>query len=188
MFLLYHYNLPLENEVALNLNKLESSSSKNTLCQVLFKISPVALEKNIFTISIMHFRYFVITSPWRRVGGPSIEQTRDLYTQECFVPSLVEIGTVALEEEIFFTISIMNFRYFVIISPYKRAGLFIWINVNSLHPRMLCTKFSWNWPNGSGEEEENVKSLWQQRLRWQQRRRLTTDKLWSEKLTSAQVS
>ena len=24
---------------------------------------------------------------------------------------------------------------------------------------MLCAKFGWNWPSGSGEEDENVKSL-----------------------------
>ena len=41
----------------------------------------------------------------------------------------------------------------------------------------LCAKFGWNWPNGSGKEEENVKSL--------QQRRRTTEKLWSEKLTWA---
>ena len=29
---------------------------------------------------------------------------------------------------------------------------------------MLWTKFGWNWPSGSGEEDENVKSL---RQRWQ---------------------
>ena len=29
-----------------------------------------------------------------------------------------------------------------------------------LHPRMLCTKFGWNWPSGSQEEEKNVISLW----------------------------
>ena len=28
-----------------------------------------------------------------------------------------------------------------------------------LQPRMLCAKFSWYWPSGSGEEDENVKSL-----------------------------
>ena len=46
---------------------------------------------------------------------------------------------------------------------------------------MLCAKFGWNSPSGSGEEDENVKSL-QQR---QQQRRQTTDKFWSEKLTWA---
>ena len=73
----------------------------------------------------------------------------------------------------------MYFHYFVIISPWKRAGPFIWINLNPLHPRMLCAKFDWNWPSGSGEEDENVKSL------QRQRRRRTMDKFWSEKLTWA---
>ena len=40
---------------------------------------------------------------------------------------------------------------------------------------MLCAKFGWNWPTGSGEDE-NVKS-------WQ--RQQTTNKFWSEKLTWA---
>ena len=36
------------------------------------------------------------------------------------------------------------------------------LNLNqleSLHPGILCTKFVWDWPSGSGEEDENVKSL-----------------------------
>ena len=51
----------------------------------------------------------------------------------------------------------MYFHYFVIIFPWKRVGPFIWTNLNP----MLCAKFGWNWPSGSGEEDENVKSLWQ---------------------------
>ena len=58
-----------------------------------------------------------------------------------------------------FLISSMYFPYFVIISPWKRAGPFIWIKLSPLHPRMLCAKFGWNWPSSSGEENENVKSL-----------------------------
>ena len=64
----------------------------------------------------------------------------------------------------------------------------IWTNLNPLHPRMLCTMFGWNWPSGSGEEDANVKSLWQRqrrRQRRQRKRRRTTDKFWSEKLTWA---
>ena len=83
----------------------------------------------------------------------------------------------------------MYFHYFVIISPWKRARPFIWTNLNPLHPRMLCGKFGWNWPGGSGEEDENVKSLRRQRQQQQQQRqrrqRRTTDKFWSEKLTWA---
>ena len=85
----------------------------------------------------------------------------------------------------------MYFHYFVITSPWKRAGPFIWTNLNPLHPRMLCAKFGWNWLSGSGEEDENVRSLRRQRQQRQQQQRLqrrqrrTTDKFWSEKLTWA---
>ena len=47
-----------------------------------------------------------------------------------------------------FLIFSMYFHYFVIISPWKRAEHFIWKNLNTLHPRMLCAKFSWNWISG----------------------------------------
>ena len=46
--------------------------------------------------------------------------------------------------------------------------LFIWTNLNPLHPRMHCAKFGWNWPSGSGEEEffnfVNVFSLFHNHL------------------------
>ena len=37
------------------------------------------------------------------------------------------------------------FRYFAVISLCKRAWPFIWINLNTYHPRLLCAKFGWNW-------------------------------------------
>ena len=61
------------------------------------------------------------------------------------------------------------------------AGPFIWTNLNPLHPRMLCAKFGWNMPGGSGEEDENVKSLQTDGRKDGQ----TTDDRWSEKLTWA---
>ena len=67
------------------------------------------------------------------------------------MPSLVEIGPVVLEKKIFSVLS-MYFCYFVIISPWNRVGLFIWTNLNPLHPRMLSAKFGWNWSSGSWEE------------------------------------
>ena len=81
---------------------------------------------------------------------------RNLYplhpTEGCFVPRLVKIGSNFLEKRIFLTSS-MYFRYFKLISPWKRVGSFIWRNFNPFHPRMLCAKFGWNWPSGSGEED-----------------------------------
>ena len=42
---------------------------------------------------------------------------------------------------------------FAIISPIKRAGPFSCTNSNPLFSRMRCTKFIWNWPSGSTEED-----------------------------------
>ena len=44
-------------------------------------------------------------------------------------------------------ISSMYFHHFIIISPLKRTGPFIWTKLNPLHPIILCAKFVWkNWP------------------------------------------
>ena len=54
----------------------------------------------------------------------------------------------------------MYFRFFVIISPWERAGPFIWTNLNPLHQRMLCAKFGWNSPSGSGGEDFLISSIY----------------------------
>ena len=51
---------------------------------------------------------------------------------------------------------ILTFR---LSSPWQRAWPFIWLNLNPLFPKMLCAKFGWNWPPGSGIDDENVNSL-----------------------------
>ena len=108
-----------------------------------------------------------------------MEQTWIHFIQGYIVPNWLKLVQV-FWGRIFFLISSMYFCYFVIISPWKRAGPFIWTNLNSLHPRMFmyCVKFGWILPRGSGEEDENVKNL-------RQRRRRTTVKFWSENLTWA---
>ena len=70
----------------------------------------------------------------------------------------------------------MYFRNFIIISSWKRVGPFIWRNLNPLHIRILCAKFGWNWPTGSGVRDENVKSLRQQWRREQRQRRQQTNR------------
>ena len=68
----------------------------------------------------------------------------------------------------------MYFCYFLIIIFWKRAGPFIWTNINLLNPGMLCAKFGWNWPSGSWEEVKNRKSL--------QTDRQTKEERWSGEL------
>ena len=72
------------------------------------------IHSNIFPVSL--------SSPLWKGRGPSNEQTWIPFNQKCFVPSLVEIRPVHLEN-----LSI-QFCYSVIISPLKMTSPFIWIN------------------------------------------------------------
>ena len=59
-----------------------------------------------------------------------------------------------------FLISSMYFRYFVIISPWKRVRPFIWTNLNPFYQKMLCAKFGRKWLNGSREEDFLILSMY----------------------------
>ena len=74
------FHLPLEKRV-LHLNKLESPSPKDALCQVWLKLA----------------QYFIIISLWKRAGS-FIWTNLNPITQGCYVLSLVEIGTMVLEK------------------------------------------------------------------------------------------
>ena len=40
--------------------------------------------------------------------------------------------------------------------PSKSAWFLIWINLNPLHPQILCAKFGWYCPSGSGEVDFKI--------------------------------
>ena len=52
--------------------------------------------------------------------------------------------------EEFFFISLMYFRYFVNISPWKMTGSFFWKKTWISSSKDACTKIGWNWSSGSG--------------------------------------
>ena len=104
-----------------------------------------------FLISSMYFRYFIIISPWKRTGPFIWKNLNPLHPRMLGIKFGWNWPCGSGEEN--FLISSMYFHYFIIISPWKRVGPFIWTNLNPLHPRMHCVKFVWNWPSGSGEED-----------------------------------
>ena len=111
----------------------------------LVEISAVVLEKKIFKFRqcVSLFNNYL-----------NLEKSVGLwipFTEGYFVPSLLDISPVVLEKKIF-KFHQMSFRYFVIISPWKRACPFPWTNLNSFYRRLLCAKFGWNLPIGSWEE------------------------------------
>ena len=110
-----------------------------------------------FLISSMYFRYFVIISPWKRTGPFIWTNLSPHYPRIHCAKFGWSWPSDSGEED--FLLSSMYFRYFVIISLWKRAGPFIWTNLNPLHPRMLCAKFVWNWASVSGEEDFLISSM-----------------------------
>ena len=98
VFSLFCNYLPFEKKGAVHLNKLETPSPKDALCQV-------------WLILVQWF--------WRR--------------------------------------RFLNFvNVFLLFRNYLHlewTGPFIWTNLNPPHPRMLCAKFGWKWPSGSGEKD-----------------------------------
>ena len=90
-FLLSHNHQPLEKDVALHLKKLNPLNSiKDVLCHVWLKLAQWFWRRTFFLLLSMYFRYFVIISPWKRLG-PSFEQTWIPFT-------LNENGPVVLEK------------------------------------------------------------------------------------------
>ena len=50
-------------------------------------------------------------------------------------------------------LNVLNvFSLFLNYLPLERVWPFIWTNLNSLHPRMFCSKYGLNWPSGSGAD------------------------------------
>ena len=85
-------NLPFEKGVVLHLNKLESPSPKDALCQDRLKLIQWLWRR------LMYFYYFVII-PLGKGCDPSFEQTGITFTQGSFVSSLKVIGPVVLDKK-----------------------------------------------------------------------------------------
>ena len=150
----------------LHLNKLESPSPKDGLRQSLCWNWPSGSGEDDFYISLMYFRYFIINSLWKR-AGPIIRTNLNPLFSKIHGAKFGWNGRVVLEKRIF--------NFVNVFLPVEKGRAHLWINLNPHQIRMLCVKFGWNWPSGSGEEDKNMKRL--------RRRQRTTNKFWSEKLT-----
>ena len=97
------------------------------------------------------FSLFCNYLPLKKVRGSSFKQTWIPFNQGCIVPSLVKIDChVVLEKKILKFCQCTYFRYFLIISPWKRAGnLFVktWIPFigGCIVPSLIEVLVQWFW-------------------------------------------
>ena len=148
---------PLDKGHGLSFEYIRILLSKNSWCQVTC-ICIWRLSSIIFIRSLLS----------------ALDTERHVFTQECFVPTLVKNGSVVLEK-MFWKLS----RYFhniAFIFSLYRARPFIWMTLNPL----VQECFMPSWPEIGPVVVEKKSKFERLRKQWQQRRR--TDKCWSENL------
>ena len=109
-----------------------------------------------FWILIISFWYFIIVSAWKKVWP---------FIRSNFNPRQPKMLGVKFgwnwpngsrKDILILLMFFFFFCNFFIISRLKRLGIFLWTNLNSHHPMMLCAKFCLNWINGSGDENFSI--------------------------------
>ena len=130
-----------------HLKKIESTSTKGALCQDCLKLAQWFLIRRFFN-------FIKVFSLFRNYL--SLEKGRALNLNKLEFPSPKDaMCQVWLKfAQWFLRRRFLNFdnvyllfhNYF----PLKKGGPFIW----TIFPGILCAKFGWNWPSGSGEEDE----------------------------------
>ena len=151
VFSLFRNYLPLEKSGALHLKKnIESLSPKNALCQVCLKLSQWFWRRRFFKF-VNVFSLFRNNLPLEKSGALHLKKKQWIpFTQECFVPSLVEIGQMVLEKKIFW---ICQCIFAISLSPLgNRRGPSFEKREFSLPKDALCQVWL-KLPSGSGEEE-----------------------------------
>ena len=127
------------------MKKVESLSPKDVLCQDWLKLAQWRECCNF----VNEFSLFCNYLPLEKDGVLHLNKLISLSPKDVLYQVKLKLAKWFWRRKILS----MYYRYFAIISPWKRAGPFIWTNLNPLHLKMLCAKFGWNWPTGSEEED-----------------------------------
>ena len=161
VFSLFCYYLPLEEDVDLHLNKLESHLPKYALFEWYW---PSGSGED-FEILSKHFSYFASISPREKVQ-PFTWTNWNPFTQGCFVPSLVMISQLSWRRILKVVDNVFSLFYYMYHLPLEKTHPFIRTYLNSLHPRIVCVKFSWNWPIDSISNWERAWPFIRTNLNW----------------------
>ena len=111
------------------------------------EIGPTILEK-IFKFCHRIFCYFSILSPWKWVGPFIWTDLNPLY-QRMLCAMFGWNGPIGSKEDFKKNFNILSlFCYYL---PFENGMALHLKNWNYVNHGMLCAKFGWNWPCGSGD-------------------------------------
>ena len=156
---------PLGKGRVLYLNKPESPSTKDDLCQGWLKLAQEFWR-------IRQFVQFRIYLPFEKWGALHLKKFESPSPKDNLYQGWLKLVQWLLKKRFF---KFVNFCYFVI-SPLGKGRGPSFEKLESPSPKNAVTaKVGWNWPSGSGGEDVhvNVKSLRRQQWQWRQRQRTT---------------
>ena len=122
VFSLFLNFLLLEKGRALHLNKIESPSPKDDLCQVWLKLAKWFWRKRFLNL-VNVFSNFRNYLPLEKGGALQLDKIESLSPEDALCQVWLKLGQWFWRR--FSLISSMFFCFFIIISPWKRAGSFI---------------------------------------------------------------
>ena len=158
VFSLFRYYLPLEKGGTLHLNKLEFPSSRDTLCQIWLKLAHLFWRRRFFNL-INVFSLFHNYLPLEMGGAFLLNKLESPSLKDTLCQIWLKLAQLFWRRRVLNFINVFSlFRNYI--SLWKRAVPFIWKNLNPLHPGILCAKFGWNWPSGSGEQNFLISSMY----------------------------
>ena len=135
--------------VALHLNKLESPSSKDSLCQVCINLAWWFRRKGSYKILNKYICYFIIIFPWKKVW-PFIWTNLNPLHPTMYCAKFDWNWPSCSGEGIFkFANVLLLFRYYL---PLEKGWALHLHNLSPHHPSMLCAK-----SDSSGSWEEDFK-------------------------------
>ena len=147
---LFRNYLPLEKGWALHLNKLESPSPKDALCQVWLKLAQWFWRRNFFNF-LNVFSLFRNYLPLVNGGALHLNKLAFPSPKDGLCQVWLKLAQWFWRRRFLNFVNVFSlFRNYL---PLEKLGPFFWTNLNYLHQRMLCAKFGLNWPSGSEEED-----------------------------------
>ena len=136
--------------MVLHLKKLESLSSKDAFGQVWWKLAQWFWRKRYLNF-VYVFSLFRNYLPLEKGGALHLNKLEFHSPKDALCQVWLKLAQWFWRKRFLNFINVfLLFRNYLLL---KKGGPFIWTNLNPLHPRMLCAKFGWNWPSGSGEKD-----------------------------------
>ena len=142
--------------MALHLNKLKSPSPKDALCQDWLKLVQWFWRRRFLIVVKLFFIIFHYL-PFGKDLALHLKKLESPSPMDTLCQVWLKLSQWFWRRRF---LKFLNFfLLFLNYLPFGRIVALHWKNLNSLHPGIFCSKFSWKWPCGSGEEDENVKKV-----------------------------